>query len=165
MDLARVSWVDDEPARFSRELEAMPEVAPDLHWLGSHWEGFVPLWPIDRPEPPGLVEFTSGRRFRVEVHYLESFPMVAPRFLPTDPQPEIAVWTMNRWHVAGDGSLCLLQNFTDWHPVNTAADLVPKAAGWFLEYLLMVDGVIEAMSTGGIAADDSLDHLFQRSHP
>ncbi len=165
MALVRVSWVDDEPARFARELEAMPAVAPDLHWVGSHWEGLLPLWPFERPEPPGLVEFTSGRRLRVEVHYLESFPMVAPRFLPIHPQPEIAVRTMHRWHVAGDGSLCLFQNFTDWQPVNTAADLVPKAAGWFLESLLMVDDVIEAMSTGGIADDDCLDHLFRRSQP
>jgi hypothetical protein len=165
MGFARVSWVDDEPARFARELDAMPAAAPDLQWTGSCWEGLLPLWPFDRPAPWGLTEFACGRRFRVEVHYLESFPMVAPRFLPIDPQPEIAVWTMNRWHVAGDGSLCLFQNFTDWHPLNTAADLVPKAAGWFLEFLLMKDGVIDAMSTGGIAVDDSLDHLLRGPQP
>lgn len=141
----------------------MPLVAPDLGWTGSHWLGTLPLWPFDRSEPPGLAAFAAGRSFQVEVSYLESFPMVAPRFSPIDPRPEIGVWTMSHWHVAGDGSLCLFQNFTDWHPTNTAADLVPKAAGWFLEYLLMTDNSIEMMSTDGIAHDASFDHLFGRS--
>ncbi len=158
--LERLRWFDDDPARLQRELDAMPPIAPGLTWTGDYWVGELPLWPFKRPEPTPLCEYVGDRRFRVEVHYYESFPMVAPRFMPIDPEPEIAVWTMHRWHVSGDGSLCLFQNFSDWHPSNTAADLVPKAAGWFLEYLLMKDDAIEHMTVEGIAANNVLDHLF-----
>jgi hypothetical protein len=68
--------------------------------------------------------------------------------------------TQQDWHVNGDGSLCLLQEAQDWSPTGTAADLVVKAAGWFLEYLLMEQGRIPAMTTNGIATDDSLDALL-----
>ena len=158
--LQRLTWVEDNPSRMARELEAMPAAAPQLTWTGEHWAGELPVWPFERPEPPALSDYLAGRRFAVEVRYYESFPMTAPRFIPIDPVPPIGVWTMNRWHVTGDGSLCLFQNFTDWDPFCTAADLVPKAAGWFLEYLLMSDGVVEEMTPVGIAADDSRDHLF-----
>lgn len=163
--LERLSWFDDDPARLQRELDAMPAVAPALVWTGGHWAGELPLWPMERPEPATLREYVGDRRFRVEVHYFESFPMVAPRFIPIEPEPEIAVWTMHRWHVSGDGSLCLFQNFIDWDPSGTAADLVPKAAGWFLEYLLMEDGAIEHMTVNGIATNDSHDHLFVARGP
>ena len=152
--------MEDDPLRLKRELEAMPAAAPQITWMGDHWAGELPVWPFGRPEPPALSDYLARRRFSVEIRYYESFPMSAPRFIPIDPDPPIAVWTMNRWHVAGDGSLCLFQNFTDWDPFCTAADLVPKAAGWFLEYLLMSDGVVEEMTPRGIAVDDSLDHLF-----
>jgi hypothetical protein len=62
--------------------------------------------------------------------------------------------------VNGDGSLCLLQTADDWHPDASAADLIVKAVGWFLEYLLMVDDRIEAMTTSGIATDPALDELL-----
>jgi hypothetical protein len=143
-----------------RELEAMPAAAPQLAWTGESWSGELPVWPFERPEAPALNDYLGGRRMSVEVRYYESFPMVAPRFIPIDPVAPLSVRTMNRWHVAGDGSLCLFQNSTDWDPFCTAADLVPKAAGWFLEYLLMSDGVVDGMTTAGIAGDDSLDHLF-----
>lgn len=152
--------MEDDPLRLARELEAMPAAAPQLAWMGEHWAGELPVWPFERTKPPALGDYLAGRRFSVEIRYYESFPMTAPRFIPIDPVPPIAVWTMNRWHVAGDGSLCLFQNFTDWDPFCTAADMVPKAAGWFLEYLLMGDGVVEEMTCLGIAVDDSLDHLF-----
>lgn len=152
--------MEDDPLRLARELEAISAAASQLTWTGEHWAGELPVWPFERPEAPALKEYLAGRRFAVEVRYYESFPMVAPRFIPIDPVPPIGVWTMNRWHVAGDGSLCLFQNFTDWDPFGTAADLVPKAAGWFLEYLLMCDGAVEEMTPNGIAVDDSLDHLF-----
>jgi hypothetical protein len=158
--IQRLTWMDDEPLRLERELKAMPAAAPRLDWTGEHWAGELPVWPFDRPESPGLHDYLGGRRFFVEVRYYESFPMVAPLIIPMDPVPPMGVWTMSRWHVAGDGSLCLFQNFTDWDPFCTAADLVPKAAGWFLEYLLMSDGAVDEMTTAGIVADDSLDHLF-----
>ena len=47
---------------------------------------------------------------------------------------------MHTWHVNGDGSLCLMQAADDWQPEDTAADLVRKACGWFVEYLLVEAG-------------------------
>jgi hypothetical protein len=163
--LERIRWFEDEPARLERELEAMKCVAPELNWNGAFWEGPLPLWPMERSEPPGLLDYVGSRRFQVEVHYFESFPMVAPRFVPIDPEPPLTVRTMSLWHVLGDGALCLFQNFTDWDPHCTAADLVPKAAGWFLEYLLMEDGRIQAMTESGIVSNDELDSLFSAATP
>lgn len=161
----RIRWFEDDPARLEREIEAMKPVAARLTWAGGHWVGRLPLWPMERPEPIGLRDYVRARRLQVEVHYLESFPMVAPRFLPIDPEPPLTVRTMSRWHVLGDGALCLFQNFTDWEPHCTAADLVPKAAGWFLEYLLMDDGRIDAMTESGMASNDELDSLFSAAAP
>lgn len=138
----------------------MAPVAPHLAWTGTHWAGTLPLWPMERPEPLSLRNYVGSRRFNVEVHYYDSFPMIAPRFVPTDPEPPLSVRTMSRWHVLGDGALCLFQNFTDWDPHCTAADLIPKAAGWFLEYLLLEDGHIDAMTDTGIASSPRLDGLF-----
>jgi len=138
----------------------MPKVAPDLTWDGQCWTGHTPLWPFERLQPEGLLSFVGNRRLEVEISYLESFPMVAPRFMPVDPEPDMSVRTRNDWHVNGDGSLCMFQNFTDWDPFKTAADLVPKAAGWFLEYLLLSSGQIEGMTVNGIVNDDQLDHLL-----
>lgn len=156
----RLSWMEDDPARLERELAAMPVVAPDLVWNGRAWTGHPPLWPFERPSPDGLTAFVKDRRLTVEVTYYESFPMVAPRFMPIDPEPDIAVRTRHEWHVNGDGSLCLFQNFTDWDPYSTAADLMPKASGWFLEYLLLASGRIDAMSGAGIVNDGQHDHLL-----
>lgn len=160
IEALRESWAEDDPPRLERELAAMPSVAPGLTWDGLRWSGTVPLWPFERPRPAGLDSYVGDRRLSIEISYYESFPMVAPRFVPIDPRPELIERTQHRWHVNGDGSLCLFQTFSDWDPFATAADLVPKAAGWFLEYLLMKDRAVEAMTTAGIVLDDSLDHLF-----
>lgn len=164
-DWPRISWLDAEPRRLALEREAMPPVAPGLSWLDAGgWEGLLPVWPFTRPQPDGLDDFLGGRRFRVGVEYLESFPMTAPRFLPLDPDPPVGVRSMAQWHVNPDGSLCLLQSAAAWDPMCTAAELVPKAAGWFLEYLLTSDDAIEAMTESGIANDASLDQFFSRPH-
>ena len=157
----RISWLDAEPRRAALEREAMPPVAPDLAWLpDGGWEGVLPVWPFSRPAPPELPGFLAERRFRVRIEYLESFPMTAPLFWPVDPEPHVSVRSMAMWHVLPDGSLCLFQSMHDWDPCSTAADLVPKAAGWFLEYLLLKDGRIESMTEAGIANDDRLDRLL-----
>ncbi len=59
----------------------------------------------------------------------------------------------------------MLQTATDWDSTGTAADLVVKAAGWFIEFLLMEDGRIEKMTPNGMAVDDSLDHLLIPAEP
>jgi ubiquitin-protein ligase len=156
----RLRWFDDDPARLQRELAAMATAAPHLMWFGAHWAGELPLWPMERPEPAALRSYVGSRRFVVEIHYPESFPMVAPRFVPIEPEPELSVRTLNVWHVLGDGALCMFQSSSDWDPHCTAADLVPKAAGWYLEYLLMQDGRIDSMTQAGIVLNDELDGLF-----
>ncbi len=67
---------------------------------------------------------------------------------------------MRQWHVMGDGSLCLLQEVLEWTGRETIDQLVIKAAGWFLEFLLLREGVIDAMTEAGIATDNSIDHLL-----
>jgi hypothetical protein len=155
--------MDAEPGRLFREREAITTIAPELEWTESGWAGYAPVWPFERPKPPQLDAFLAGRRLQLKVEYLQSYPMVAPRFVPIDPEPDLRVRTMHDWHVNGDGSLCMFQNSTDWDPRSTAADLIPKASGWFLEYLLLTGELIEHMTVNGIVSDDVLDHLFVAS--
>jgi hypothetical protein len=158
----RVSWADAEPTRFANELELVPEVAPDLKYdaATNSWEGTLPVWPFDRHPPPDLEGFVGGRRFQVLVQYSEAFPMVAPAVHPVDPSPPLLARVDHAWHLNGDGSLCLLQGAAAWDGTGSAADLLLKAASWFLEFLLMEAGLVEQMSESGIVHDDSLDHLF-----
>lgn len=162
MDRVPVSWPEAEPTRFTAEQAAMAAIAPQLTWIGEElaWQGQVPVWPFERPRPPHLDEFLAGRRLAVRVEYSQAFPMVAPRVIPLDPEPKPMVRMQHDWHVNGDGSLCLMQRASDWDGTATAADLVVKASGWFLEYLLMDAGRITQMSTSGVVSDKSYDALF-----
>lgn len=167
---ARVRWFEAAPEVLARERAAMAAVAPDMQWrdeLAWHprsvcgWEGPIPAWAGERPAPTGLDELLAGRRLKVRVLYREAFPMVPPVVDPVDPAPAIHNRTLARWHLAGDGSLCTIQTAQDWQPGNdTAADLIRKASGWFIEYLLMQDERIEAMTVNGIIGDTSLDEVI-----
>jgi hypothetical protein len=161
-DWPRQSWVEAEPTRTARERSTISAVAPELTWIdhSGGWEGLAPIWPFDRPAPEELDAFLAGRRFRLRVEYLEGFPMAAPRIVPLDPDPDPRVRTQHDWHVNGDGTVCLLQSASDWTGRDTAAVLVVKAAGWFLEYLLMEAGLIDTMTANGIVRDPVHDHLF-----
>lgn len=161
-DWPRETWVEAEPARAEAERTAMATTAPDLEWLdgGQGWEGAAPAWPFERPPPKELDAFLAGRRFRLRVDYLEGFPMAPPRVIPLEPEPDPAVRTQHDWHVNPDGTVCLFQSASDWTGTETAADLVVKAAGWFLEFLLMEAGLIDRMTVNGIANDPVHDHLF-----
>jgi hypothetical protein len=163
-ELPRLRWFDAEPARLAAEQAAMAAVAPELAWSdatpGGGWEGLAPVWPFPRPRPGGLDGFLAGRRLRLRVACSQAHPMAAPTLWPLDPEPEIAQRTVHDWHVNGDGSLCLLQTAAAWTGVELAAELVVKAAGWFLEFQLMTRGAIRAMTPGGIASNDELDHLL-----
>lgn len=156
-----ISWIDAEPRRVADELALVPLVAPDLEWTGRSWVGLLPAWPFTRVQPPQLDSFLGGSRFSVRVEYLESFPMTAPRFYPVDPVPPVWTRSMHAWHVNPDGSLCLLQSTDAWDPASSAADLVSKAAGWFLEYHLLDRDLVPSMTVAGIVNDDRLDHLFR----
>lgn len=162
--LERVPWFEAEPSVYQRELTAMAAVAPDLVWDddtdAGGWKGLAPIWPFERPEPNGLKPFLDGARFTIAVLYRQSHPMVTPGVFPVDPQPERINWTLHAWHLNGDGSLCLLRSADDWDPRSTASELVTKASGWFLEFLLLTRGLRDEMTENGIAADASLDYLF-----
>jgi hypothetical protein len=165
-ELPAESWLEAEPRRYGSEREAMAGVAPDLSWMDGPtggWRGLAPEWPFGRPSPDALDAFLAGRRFELQVEYSQAFPMDEPKIWPLDPSPDPLYRTQHDWHVNPDGSLCLLQAATSWTGIETAADLVVKAAGWFLEYLLMEAGLIGHMSENGIVNDDSLDHFFSPS--
>ena len=169
-DLPRISWFDAEPARVDSEKAEMQRWAPDMEWgteltwpdgrRGAGWEGFAPAWGADRFEPAGIAKLLDGRRLRLRVICPEAFPMVAPDLYPIDPEVPIDRRTQHRWHVNGDGSLCMMQAADDWQPDNAAADLVRKAAGWFIEYVLVDAGDLDTMTTRGIYVSDEIDALL-----
>jgi hypothetical protein len=140
-----------------------------MEWLDDEaaggWDGPAPAWPFARAAPAGLDELLDGRRLRVRVLYLQAFPSVEPRLEPIDPEPPIVRRILHEWHLNGDGTLCLLRTADLWTGRETAADLVVKASGWFIEYLLMERGVIEEMTENGINDDDSLDRLIAELEP
>jgi len=86
--------------------------------------------------------------------------MTAPRLYPRDPRVPMERWTQQRWHVNGDGSLCLMQAADDWQPTDVSAALVCKAAGWFIEYLLVEQGDLASMAIRGIYASSEIDALL-----
>jgi hypothetical protein len=160
----RVSWVTAEPTVVRRERSTMSAVAPDMVWLeddpAAGWRGRTPVWPFTRSAPAGLEKFLGGQRFFVVVQYLQAHPMVSPRIFPEDPVPDFAKRSLHSWHLNGDGSLCLLRSASDWDPTATAADLIVKASGWFLECLLLERGALEAMTENGIVDDHAHDGLI-----
>jgi hypothetical protein len=168
-DWPRQSWMAGEPERLKVEREAMARVAPQMAWLEDEpaggWEGLAPAWPFERPAPAGLDRLRDGRQLRLRVCPKQAFPSVEPKLWPLDPEPPIGRRTVHVWHVNGDGSLCLLRTADLWNGRETAADLVVKASGWFIEYLLMERGAIEEMTENGIYSDDSLDAVIAELAP
>lgn len=157
------TWWQQERGLLLRETAAMASLAPDLRWQppgAGAWEGPAPLWPFDRPAPQGLNELTGGRQLRVRVAYGHAFPMAPPSVWSLDPEPELAHRLDHAWHVNGDGSLCLLASAAAWNGREPAAELVAKAAGWFIEFLLISKGLIETMTSTGVGVDVSLDALI-----
>lgn len=142
----------------------MAVAAPDLEWLASEpsggWQGTVPLWPFSRPQPPSLLVLLGGRPLEVRITCGHAFPMVEPRIRPTSVVVPVRALGWTQWHVAPDGTLCLLQESVQWDPASTASDLIPKISGWHVEFWLMQGGHVEAMTECGIAEDDSLDGLL-----
>lgn len=169
-DPVRESWIDCEPAALEREHQAMATHATGMEWrtdLHYHqrpvvgWVGEAPVWGADRPMPAGVPALLDGSRLQLQVLYPEAFPMVAPALLPIEPSVPIARRTLHTWHVNGDGTLCLMQRADDWQPLDTAADLVCKAAGWYIEYRLIELGHREKMTESGIFLDAGLDELLE----
>ena len=166
------SWVDSEPGIVEREKAAMAEHAPEMAWredlvwmerrVAYGWAGRAPSWAADRPKPAGVDELLADRRLELVVIYPEAFPSVPASLFPTDPDVPLDRRTLSRWHVNGDGSLCLMQAASDWQPTDTAAALVRKATGWLIEYLLVDAGQTERMTERGIFEDTSLDEIVAK---
>jgi hypothetical protein len=85
---------------------------------------------------------------------------VPPYVYPLRPDVPIDRRTDHTWHVNGDGSLCLLQTADLWVPGSTAAPLIVKASCWFIEYLLMEQGLITEMTEHGIAENAIYDAII-----
>lgn len=149
----RIDWRDAEPAVLDREREAMAARAPDMNWVddgpAGGWEGLAPAWPDECDCPANLDALLIGRRLRLLVAYSQGFPMAPPTVLPLDPQPPPERRARHRWHLNGDGTLCLLFSAADWPEGATAADVVEKASGWFVEYLALEAALIDEMSEAG----------------
>ena len=138
----------------------------DLVWWGdkraSGWSGAAPAWSAERAKPAGTDELLNDRRLELVVIYPEAFPAAPPALYPVDPEVPIERRIFHKWHVNGDGSLCLMQAADDWQLTDTAASLVRKASGWFLEYLLVEAGDLAAMTLAGAFSDNSIDDLLAK---
>jgi len=162
----RVPWWDAEPARLRRDREEVLEAFPDLVFVDhgqAGWRGRLPLWPFDRPEPGGLHRLTGGQGLLFELCYGAAYPLVFPWIYPLDPAPRPAELTQTRWHVLGNGALCLFQTQQDWDPASSVVELLRKAAGWRIEHTLLTTGVLEDMTSAGIVRDPCVDHLVARA--
>ncbi|MEV4364465.1 hypothetical protein [Nonomuraea sp. NPDC049625] len=158
----RVTWWQCEPRRMARDRAEISERFPGLEWYGrgaGAWVGWLPRWPFVRPEPSRLVDLIGFDGLKVAVEYGHAYPMVPPLIRPLEPEPGLLERTDHKWHVMGDGSLCLLQDDATWTGRDSVVDLLLKAAGWRVEYALMKADVIEAMTLRGIVDDDQFDRL------
>lgn len=159
---ARVPWWEAEPSRLRRDREEVSASFPDLVFVEdgqAGWRGRLPLWPFDRPEPAGLDRLTGGQGLGFELLYGTAYPLVYPWIFPLDPEPLPLELTQTRWHVLGNGALCLFQTQQDWDPASTVVELLRKAAGWRIEYALLKTGALQDMTMAGIVRDVSVDHL------
>jgi hypothetical protein len=158
-----VTWWQCEPRRFARDQAEIRDRFPDLVWRSEGaggWWGRLPRWPFVRQEPPDLVKVVGEEGLEVAVCYGHAYPMVPPAIFPLDPEPGLDARTDHRWHVMGDGSLCLFQDDATWTGRDSVAELLLKAAGWRVEFELLRRGAIDAMTLNGIVQDSQFDHLF-----
>lgn len=164
-DRAR-SWWQDEPARLQRDLDDLAAAGFDLAWTGlssGRLDGRLPAWPLSRPAPDGLDELLPTGGLLVHVEFGHGYPMVCPRVYPEDPKPPVERCTQHRWHVNGDGSLCLLQSADAWYPTTPLSDVLRKAAAWRVEYALVEAEVVPEMSLSGIVSNADRDHLVSEA--
>ncbi len=167
-DREPITWWKAEPRRLERDQSEITARFSGLVWNSDGagtWTGVLPCWPFDRPQPPNLSAWVGEEGLRLTVAYNQAYPMVEPALHPLDPLPPPQEWTQTRWHVNGDGTLCLLQEHAWWTGRDSLIDLLLKAAGWRLEYALMRHGIIQEMSRCGIVSDNRHDHLFSQPPP
>ncbi|MCC3762554.1 hypothetical protein K3N28_05660 [Glycomyces sp. TRM65418] len=165
-----ILWTEAEPRRLKRDLDDVAAFAPGIEYQtpgrvesGFHhgaWVGVLPIWPFDRPQPEGLDRLVGSTGLAMMVLYPAAYPMIAPIIYPVDPEPSLSERTRSAWHVAPNGSLCLLQSVGGWQPETSLTELLAKAAGWRIEYALMKVGAIDCMTVNGIVSDPLLDELI-----
>jgi hypothetical protein len=153
-------WWRHDPARLEADVAEIEALFPDLDPLpelgaGAGWVGRLPIWPFDRVAPLVFPDNVVG--LGIVLLIPPSYPMALPQVMPVDPKPEFMERTQHRWHVNGDGSLCMVQEQRNWTGREKITDLLKKAAGWRLEYDLVRAGVFPAMSLAGIVTDPSRD--------
>lgn len=118
------------------------------------------MWPFHRDPPDGLDALLGGRGLQALVRCGQAYPAAPPRVVPLDPEPQIIERTQQRWHVNGDGTLCLFQSEAAWSTRARLVDVLLKAAGWHVEYALMKAGLIDSMTINGIVTNTELDAVI-----
>src|SRR5690242_18992110 len=106
------TWWQCEPRRFARDRDEVGKHFPTLRWSDAgagRWTGRLPRWPFDRAEPRGVAALVGDEGLLVDVRYGHAYPMTPPAIYPLEPEPCFIERTEHRWHVMGDGSLCLMQ--------------------------------------------------------
>jgi len=167
MERDPIPWIEAEPDRVEFEKREMRDRAPDMEWQQGEelpsggFVGIAPVWPFDRDQPAKLEKLTGGKRLLVRLRFREGYPAQPPRLFPLDPEPPPEERLREEVHVNGDGSICLILHPSDWSSSECAADLLTKASGWFLEYLAVKAGLIEAMSSAGMFASTELDSKIE----
>lgn len=159
----RYEWWRHEPGRLDDDQRQLRARFPGLTWStagNGQWCGELPVWPFDRVPPLGLDNLLGGSGMQVLVRCGQAYPAAPPCIVPLDPAPEIGERTQQRWHVNGDGTLCLFQNEAVWSTRATLVDVLLKAAGWRIEYALIKAGLMESMTVRGIVTDTKLDGVI-----
>lgn len=159
-----------DPARLIRERTDVGGFAPGLRFIPAGeaevdhggWRGALPLWPFERPEPPGLRTIIPTP-CEVIIAYSAAHPVIAPKVYSINPVPDFEMVSTTDWHVLPHGALCLLQSDALWVPESSTTELLLKACGWRIEYALMRLGVVDKMTTNGIVESDELDKLITQA--
>lgn len=161
---SRIPWWEAEPSRLAKDRTeigaAFPDLVLDMSQGQGLWQGRLPMWPFERPEPDGLSDLLGGQGLLLTLQYVPAYPVVYPYLFPLEPEPLPFEWTQARWHVLGNSALCLFQTQADWDPTSSAVDLLLRAGAWRVEYALLKAGVLQDMTLVGIVNDDSLDGLI-----
>ncbi len=161
-DPAPIPWWQAEPSRLAKDRQeisaAFPGLGLSLKEGQGHWAGRLPVWPFERPAPDGLDRLVPAGA-HIVLAYTPAYPIVSPYVFPVEPEPLPLELTQTRWHVLGNGALCLFQTQADWDPASSVVGLLTKAAGWRIEYALLKAGAREDMTMAGLANDGSLDAL------
>lgn len=153
------AWWQFDGNRLSDDTRSIKDAFPDLDPLdegaGIGWKGVLPLWPFARTAPTEFRSDVSG--LEIVVLFPQSYPMTIPDLYPINPMPELSERTQHRWHVNGDGSLCMVQAQRAWTGRESVVDLLVKAAGWRLEYGLVKACLVEDMTENGIVSSTQRD--------